>query len=128
MYPIQFTSLRNSTAFLRGKSEASADLCRVQVLVHKAVDYSRAVVEEEVGAGGPQAREQLVGGQANLVEEVEDFLFCLVGSDPVVNLSDNVDAYGASELIVGGGGRGFCQHQRGDHQQAQHGFHLWNLL
>ena len=32
------------------------------VELQKPVDYSRAVVEEEVGAGGPQAREQLVGG------------------------------------------------------------------
>ena len=31
------------------------------VELEKPVDYSRAIVEEEVGAGGAQAREQLVG-------------------------------------------------------------------
>ena len=32
------------------------------VELQKPIDNSRAIVEEEVGAGGPQAREQLVGG------------------------------------------------------------------
>ena len=32
------------------------------VELQKPIDNSRAIVEEEVGAGGPQTREQLVGG------------------------------------------------------------------
>ena len=38
----------------------------------KPVDYSRAVVEEEIGAGGPQAREQLVSGleECNLLSDL----------------------------------------------------------
>ena len=87
----------------RADSQIGADFLRVEVLVHNALDDARAVVVEKARAGLTKARYELIQSlgkeikssaeagldpvvsyQANLVEEIHDFLFGGLARDELI--------------------------------------------
>ena len=87
--------------FLRASSkEVSADLGRVQVVIHESLDDGWELASDQQVAGGLESGDDLSQGMANLLDKVNDLLLGGVAGDEVVQVGHDVGADVAGELVA----------------------------
>jgi len=100
--------------------DVSAHLSWVQVVVDQSFDDSGKLARHQQVAGCLESTDDLAEGMANLLHKVNDLLLCGVAGDEVVQVSDDVHADVAGELVASLGNCRSCKDKAGEQEQDLH--------